>query len=259
MGWGVGAEGIDGAGGSLAAVTPAIRPTTPTLGRATSSLAWIRGCRVSAWESTGEWSSPHTWLTGRTVQVNVQRAPRDIEGCGKKQGKASPALQHSSSSLHLPLPGDKIPGSAVLIFDVHVIDFHNPEDPVEIQTVFRPEGCNLTTRNRDFVRYHYNCSLLDGTRLFSSCVPRAFPTFLGPNPGWHRAGGGQAPGSTRTATSSAGASAPGRGSREEGSRDTAGWTWLWHGGHGTSWHTRMEDVGFWAMVGWRGWDFRAAH
>ncbi|XP_057241886.1 peptidyl-prolyl cis-trans isomerase FKBP10 [Malurus melanocephalus] len=64
--------------------------------------------------------------------------------------------------------GEKIPGSAVLIFDVHVIDFHNPADPVEIQTVFRPEGCNVTTRDRDFVRYHYNCSLLDGTRLFSS-------------------------------------------------------------------------------------------
>ncbi|NXY53005.1 FKB10 isomerase, partial [Callaeas wilsoni] len=62
----------------------------------------------------------------------------------------------------------KIPGSAVLIFDVHIIDFHNPADPVEIETVFRPEGCNVTTRNRDFVRYHYNCSLLDGTRLFSS-------------------------------------------------------------------------------------------
>lgn len=110
--------------------------------------------------------------------------------CGKKQGKASTALQCSSSFFHPSLPGDKIPGSAVLIFDVHVIDFHNPEDPVEIETVFRPEGCNVTTRDRDFVRYHYNCSLLDGTRLFSSCVPRASPSFLGPD----RAGGGQAVG-----------------------------------------------------------------
>uniref|UniRef100_A0A8C3K6L5 peptidylprolyl isomerase n=1 Tax=Calidris pygmaea TaxID=425635 RepID=A0A8C3K6L5_9CHAR len=64
--------------------------------------------------------------------------------------------------------GDKIPGSAVLIFDVHIIDFHNPADPVEMETVYRPEGCNVTTRDRDFVRYHYNCSLLDGTKLFSS-------------------------------------------------------------------------------------------
>nr|XP_008111473.1 PREDICTED: peptidyl-prolyl cis-trans isomerase FKBP10 [Anolis carolinensis] len=64
--------------------------------------------------------------------------------------------------------GTKIPGSAVLIFDVHVIDFHNPTDPVEISTVFRPADCNITTQDRDFVRYHYNCSLLDGTKLFSS-------------------------------------------------------------------------------------------
>ncbi|NXB61938.1 FKB10 isomerase, partial [Struthidea cinerea] len=111
-----------------------------------------------------------TLFDSRTAQVNMERAPRDghIKGCGKKQGKALGALQRSSSSPHPPLPGDKIPGSAVLIFDVHVIDFHNPADPVEIETVFRPEGCNVTTRDRDFVRYHYNCSLLDGTRLFSS-------------------------------------------------------------------------------------------
>uniref|UniRef100_A0A8C5U4E5 peptidylprolyl isomerase n=1 Tax=Malurus cyaneus samueli TaxID=2593467 RepID=A0A8C5U4E5_9PASS len=74
--------------------------------------------------------------------------------------------------------GEKIPGSAVLIFDVHVIDFHNPADPVEIQTVFRPEGCNVTTRDRDFVRYHYNCSLLDGTRLFSSMDDVQFWTMV---------------------------------------------------------------------------------
>ncbi|XP_011385226.2 peptidyl-prolyl cis-trans isomerase FKBP10-like [Pteropus vampyrus] len=65
--------------------------------------------------------------------------------------------------------GDKIPGSAVLVFDVHVIDFHNPADPVEIKTLSRPpEICNETSKAGDFVRYHYNCSLLDGTKLFSS-------------------------------------------------------------------------------------------
>ncbi|XP_008010885.1 peptidyl-prolyl cis-trans isomerase FKBP10 isoform X1 [Chlorocebus sabaeus] len=65
--------------------------------------------------------------------------------------------------------GDKIPGSAVLIFSVHVIDFHNPADVVEIRTLSRPlETCNETTKLGDFVRYHYNCSLLDGTQLFTS-------------------------------------------------------------------------------------------
>lgn len=59
----------------------------------------------------------------------------------------------------------------MLIFDVHIIDFHNPADPVEIKTLSRPpETCNETAKLGDFVRYHYNCSLLDGTKLFSSWV-----------------------------------------------------------------------------------------
>lgn len=88
--------------------------------------------------------------------------------------------------------GDKIPGSAVLIFDVHIIDFHNPSDPVEIKTLSRPaENCNETAKIGDFIRYHYNCSLLDGTRLFSSWV-------LGQGQGWADGGlgcgwAGQAP------------------------------------------------------------------
>ncbi|KAL6089965.1 hypothetical protein STEG23_008508 [Scotinomys teguina] len=79
--------------------------------------------------------------------------------------------------------GDKIPGSAVLIFDVHVIDFHNPADPVEIKTLFRPpdENCNETSKIGDFIGYHYNCSLLDGTRLFSSLlIPPRVPVLSEP-------------------------------------------------------------------------------
>lgn len=64
--------------------------------------------------------------------------------------------------------GDIIPPSAVLVFDVHVIDFHNPNDTVEIQIIYRPEECNETTEVHDLVRYHYNCTLVDGTLLFSS-------------------------------------------------------------------------------------------
>lgn len=53
---------------------------------------------------------------------------------------------------------------------------------MEIETVYRPEGCNITTRHRDFVRYHYNCSLLDGTKLFSSCVLARGPSSGGMAP-----------------------------------------------------------------------------
>uniref|UniRef100_A0A8C9VTS2 peptidylprolyl isomerase n=1 Tax=Scleropages formosus TaxID=113540 RepID=A0A8C9VTS2_SCLFO len=64
--------------------------------------------------------------------------------------------------------GDVIPGSAVLVFDIHVIDFHNPKDTVEIRVTQKPEECNLTSAANDLIRYRYNCSLLDGTLIYSS-------------------------------------------------------------------------------------------
>uniref|UniRef100_A0A8C8ILY6 peptidylprolyl isomerase n=1 Tax=Oncorhynchus tshawytscha TaxID=74940 RepID=A0A8C8ILY6_ONCTS len=60
--------------------------------------------------------------------------------------------------------GKDIPGSAVLVFDIHVIDFHNPKDSVEVHVTHKPEVCNLTSDVDDLIHYHYNCSLLDGTR-----------------------------------------------------------------------------------------------
>ncbi|XP_061611590.1 peptidyl-prolyl cis-trans isomerase FKBP10 isoform X1 [Phyllopteryx taeniolatus] len=64
--------------------------------------------------------------------------------------------------------GNVIPPSAVLVFDIHVIDFHNPSDKVDVQILHRPQACNETTEEDDLVHYHYNCTLVDGTRLFSS-------------------------------------------------------------------------------------------
>uniref|UniRef100_A0A1A8FUK0 peptidylprolyl isomerase n=2 Tax=Nothobranchius korthausae TaxID=1143690 RepID=A0A1A8FUK0_9TELE len=64
--------------------------------------------------------------------------------------------------------GNLIPGSAVLVFDIHVIDFHNPKDPVEIRITHKPGECNTTSGADDLIRYRYNCSLMDGTLLYSS-------------------------------------------------------------------------------------------
>ncbi|XP_051519757.1 peptidyl-prolyl cis-trans isomerase FKBP10 isoform X1 [Myxocyprinus asiaticus] len=64
--------------------------------------------------------------------------------------------------------GELIPGSAVLIFDLHIIDFHNPKDGVDIKVTYRPADCNLTSAANDLILYRYNCSLLDGTPLYSS-------------------------------------------------------------------------------------------
>ncbi|XP_037544674.1 peptidyl-prolyl cis-trans isomerase FKBP10 [Nematolebias whitei] len=64
--------------------------------------------------------------------------------------------------------GNLIPGSAVLVFDIHVIDFHNPKDPVEIRVAHKPHDCNATSEADDLIHYRYNCSLMDGTLLYSS-------------------------------------------------------------------------------------------
>lgn len=53
------------------AATPETTHTTPTWGRGTSSRAWTRGCRASAWGSAGGSPSPRTWPTGRTGLVGL--------------------------------------------------------------------------------------------------------------------------------------------------------------------------------------------
>lgn len=64
--------------------------------------------------------------------------------------------------------GSKIPGSAVLVFDVHIIDFHNPSDITEITVTKTAEDCEKKTKKGDFVKYHYNASLMDGTAIDST-------------------------------------------------------------------------------------------
>ncbi|KAM3863936.1 peptidyl-prolyl cis-trans isomerase FKBP10-like [Diretmus argenteus] len=78
--------------------------------------------------------------------------------------------------------GEFIPGSAVLIFDIHVIDFHNPTDPVKIKVTRKPEECTMTSEADDMIQYRYNCSTMDGTLLYSSDHYDSAPiTTLGAN------------------------------------------------------------------------------
>lgn len=67
-----------------------------------------------------------------------------------------------------PSAGDLIPSSAVLVFDIHVIDFHNPEDAVQVSVTHKPPECGDTSEADDLMEYRYNCSLMDGTLLYSS-------------------------------------------------------------------------------------------
>ncbi|MEE6465667.1 hypothetical protein FKM82_006639 [Ascaphus truei] len=62
----------------------------------------------------------------------------------------------------------KIPGSAVLVFDIHVIDFHNTGDSVNITSQFKPSNCTVLSKKGDYLKYHYNATLMDGTMLDST-------------------------------------------------------------------------------------------
>lgn len=58
----------------------------------------------------------------------------------------------------------------MLVFEVHIIDFHNPSDSTEVTVNYKPEECSKATKKGDFVKYHYNASLMDGTSIDSTWV-----------------------------------------------------------------------------------------
>lgn len=66
--------------------------------------------------------------------------------------------------------GSDIPGQASLVFDVVLLDLHNPRDGIAVTNQVVPDVCPRKTVSGDFVRYHYNGSLLDGTFFDSRCV-----------------------------------------------------------------------------------------
>lgn len=65
------------------------------------------------------------------------------------------------------LKGGVIPPDAVLVYDVLLLDVWNTEDKVEIRTISKPAACNRTTAVSDFIRYHYNGTLLSGAAFDS--------------------------------------------------------------------------------------------
>lgn len=76
--------------------------------------------------------------------------------------RAPAALTKMPCPCCCPLAG-LIPPDATLYFDVVMLDIWNKNDKLQITTLSKPERCNRTVENSDFVRYHYNGTLLDGT------------------------------------------------------------------------------------------------
>ena len=67
------------------------------------------------------------------------------------------------SSCGLALTAGLIAPDATLYFDVVLLDVWNKADSVQVSTLLRPPFCPRMVQDGDFVRYHYNGTLLAGT------------------------------------------------------------------------------------------------
>lgn len=79
-------------------------------------------------------------------------------------GEVKQELQMPSPTTLMPiLTAGLIPPDATLYFDLVLLDVWNKADSVQVSTLQRPPQCTRMVRDTDFVRYHYNGTLLDGT------------------------------------------------------------------------------------------------
>lgn len=76
-------------------------------------------------------------------------------------------FEYCTSPSSLCSPGKEIPSQATLVFDVLLVDIHNPKDNVTIDDQVVPESCTRRTIVGDYVRYHYNGSFLNGATFDS--------------------------------------------------------------------------------------------
>ncbi|XP_062389002.1 peptidyl-prolyl cis-trans isomerase FKBP10 [Sardina pilchardus] len=105
----------------------------------------------------------NTYIGMGYVILGMDKALQGVCVGEKKKVTIPPHMAYGEKGLE-----GMIPGSAVLIFNVHVIDFHNPNDTVNIKVTHKPKVCNQTTEVNDLIQYRYNCSLMDDTLLYTS-------------------------------------------------------------------------------------------
>ncbi|XP_037112471.1 peptidyl-prolyl cis-trans isomerase FKBP10-like [Syngnathus acus] len=118
----------------------------------------------TAFDSSYRRNSTYNTYVGRGyVIAGMDRALRGLCMGEKRKVVVPPHLAYGGQGVP-----DLIPGSAVLVFHIHVLDFHNADDAVEVKVVRRPAECGPGSQKNDWLRYRYNCSLMDGTLLYSS-------------------------------------------------------------------------------------------
>lgn len=78
------------------------------------------------------------------------------------QGRGGPGLRGTGQTSGPSPPAGLIPPDATLYFDVVLLDVWNQADTVQVSVLLRPPLCLRMVQDGDFVRYHYNGTLLNG-------------------------------------------------------------------------------------------------
>ncbi|XP_071765925.2 peptidyl-prolyl cis-trans isomerase FKBP10 [Centroberyx gerrardi] len=132
----------------------------------------------SAFDSSYQRNSTYNTYIGKGYVISgMDKALQGLCMGEKRRVTVPPHMAYGENGV-----GDLIPSSAVLVFDIHVIDFHNPNDSVDIKVTHKPQECSVSSEADDMIQYRYNCSLMDGTLLYSSDHYDSAPiTTLGAN------------------------------------------------------------------------------
>lgn len=67
--------------------------------------------------------------------------------------------------------GKEIPPHATVIYDILLVDLHNPKDDITVEIQEIPEPCTRKTIIGDYIRYHYNGTFLNGDAFDSRSAP----------------------------------------------------------------------------------------
>lgn len=73
--------------------------------------------------------------------------------------------------------GKEIPPHATVVYDILLVDLHNPKDDINVEIQEIPEPCTRKSIMGDYIRYHYNGTFLNGA-TFDSRSARCFTSFV---------------------------------------------------------------------------------
>ncbi len=73
-------------------------------------------------------------------------------------------------SFFCAVSGDKVPPDTTLVYDMVLLDIFNSADQVQTEVISTPKECKRSVMRTDFVRFHFNGTLLNGTVFDSRLV-----------------------------------------------------------------------------------------